>query len=193
MDRLYTEYQWEFMLKSTTLSFGVGVASASIATDYKHQFHCKWVNTDVSPTEEKNVTWLPYAEFIQREDPNRQGTFPRNYTTYQVPSVSGGSGAKGKILIHPVFATADSLTQTYYAGESSIGTSATPAFPNHSFLVDALINELWKYNGDPRHDPMFIERYHRRMGRGDKEAGVSGSDRVRLDPTVFGYKKRRRY
>jgi len=191
LDRIYTEFDWPFMMTNQTLTFATGVGSAAIATNYQAQFHAKWIDSSVSPAQERDLVWKPFEEWVQIGDPTRTDHRPTHYTINPGRSLNS-SGAVAKMLIYPTFATSDSVKFYYYKAEAfGLATTAVPMFPNHAFLVDALVNELYKYANDPRHNPAFIEAFHVRVSKKKEDTGIVGTERVRLDPGVFKHPKMR--
>lgn len=188
MQRIYTEFSWDFTLKSQTVSFAAGIATAQIASDYLRNYHAQWIDTSVTPNQYNALQWEEYPVFIQTFDPGRTAHKPEKYSiSPELSMVTSGSAtiSTAQINIYPTFATASSIKLTYYSLPVDLGTAGVPAFPDHAFLVDGLVNELYRYMRDNRYEPRFIDAFVARYRRNLPDSGIGGVQRVRLAPGVF--------
>ncbi len=189
--KLYTNWEWGFLVSSTTVTFSSAVASAVLPSDYLGHLHMKWRNTSQSPVYEHNLAWIDYSKYLMITTPNQVAAQPKVYTIS--PQVRHGSaGAVGNVLIWPTFETTSNpnCTLIYYALPSQIseGTAAdgvVPVFQNHAFLVDCTVNELRAYLRDPRYDPNFMERNIGEVRSNMMDFGAVSVPEIGLDPRRF--------
>ena len=191
LSKLYTDYTWGFLIREASLAMASGVASVAIPTDYGMHFHCKWFDRDVTPNSSVNIIWADYSDFVQIEVPLQVADHPERYTV--TPNVYRDStGSRGTLLIHPTFDAPGTVVLYYYIQPADLSLDAdVPTFPDHPFLADALVNEIHRYQRDPRWDPYFIERNIKRVRGNMKDQGGVSTPTVRLDPRYFRKHKRR--
>lgn len=189
--KLYTNYEWGFLISSTTITFSSAVASAALPTDYLGHLHLKWRDTSQTPNFEHNIAWMDYSDYLTITTPLQLGNIPKRYTI--APSVRHGSaGAIGNLLIWPTFETTSNpnCQLIYYAlptviVEGTAGDGVVPAFQNHAFLVEATVNELRNYQHDPRYDWRFIENNIGVVRTNMRDFGAISVPEVGLDPRRF--------
>lgn len=189
--KLYTNYEWGFLINSTTVSYSSGIASAALPTDYLGHLHVKWRDTSTTPNLEHNLAWVDYSKYLMIDTPRQIANIPKLYTIS--PQVRHGSaGAIGNLLIWPTFDTTSNpnVQLIYYAlptaiAEGSAGDGVVPQFQNHSFLVDCTVNELWNYMRDPRHDPRYIQNNIGEVRSNMMDFGAVSIPEVGLDPRRF--------
>lgn len=198
LNQIYTAYEWGFLISKATLTFsGSAVASAALPTDYNGHLHAKWRDTSQTPTFEHNLAWMDYSQYLTLNAPNQTSNVPQRYTIS--PMVGHDSnGATGNLLIWPTFDTASNpnIELTYYRLPSQItkgsgGDGAVPLFQNYNFLVEATVNELYRYLRDQRFDPLFIRRHIGEVRDNMGDFGAVSQQTIGLDPRFFKNHKAR--
>jgi len=185
LNKLYVDYEWNFLIRSTTVVFASATASAALATDYSKHFHFKWVDGTQSPPQETNIVYKDFSEYVLISNTKQTATHPAIYTIAP-EAVQGSSGTTSQILIWPTFDELATCTLFYYSLPGEISTDAGfPVFKDHAFLVDALTNELFKYLRDPRYDWQFIERNISRVRNNMRDFGGVTVPTIKLNPAVF--------
>jgi len=191
LNKIYTTFEWGFLVKKATITFTSAVASAVLPTDYSAHLHAKWRDTSQTPAFEHNLAWMDYSDYLTLNAPNQVGTIPKRYTIS--PSVShDSSGSVGNLLIWPTFQTASNpnIEITYYYlptsfTKGSTGDTAVPLFQNYDFLVEATVNELYRYLRDPRFDPFFVRRNIGEVRDNMRDFGAVSVQTVGRDPRMF--------
>jgi len=185
LNKLYVDYEWNFLIRSTVVVFASGVASAALATDYSKHFHFKWVDGDGANRKEVNIVYKDFSEYVLISQTTQVAKHPQLYTIAP-ESVQGSSGTSAQILIWPTFDALATCSLFYYTLPGDISTDAGfPVFKDHAFLVDALINELYQYLRDTRYDRQFIERNISRVRNNMRDFGGVTVPTIKLNPAVF--------
>lgn len=191
LNKLYTKWEWGFLTKQATVAFSVSIASVALPTDYVGHLHLKWRDTSASPAYEHNIAWIDYSKYILINTPLEVSNVPRIYTIS--PQVShGASGSLGNILIWPTFQTSSNpnCQLSYYylptiIAKGAGGDSSVILFQNYNFLVEATVNELYRYLRDPRYQPRWIEATVDEIRQNMLDFGAVSVPTIGLDPKVF--------
>ena len=191
LNKVYTGWEWGFLARSATLTFATAVASVSLPSDYNGHIHFKVRDTSQNPVYEHNVSWVDYSKYILIQVPNQVGTVPSVYTIS--PKVSHDStGAKGNLLIWPTFQdTTNKVCKLFYYYnptlhvEGSSGDSEVPLFMNYNFLVEATVNELYRYMRDQRWQPRFVEQHIDEIRTNLPDNGIVSVPEMGLDARRF--------
>lgn len=196
--KLYTNYEWGFLVTSTTVTFSSAVASANLPTDYTAHLHLKWRDTSQSPAFEHNIAWIDYSKYLTINTPTQVSNIPKVYTISPTAR-HGSSGAVGNVLIWPTFETTSNpnCQLIYYhlpsaIAEGSSGDGIVPLFQNHAFIVEATVNELWNYMRDPRYNHQFIQQNIGEIRANMMDYGGISVPEIGLDPRRFKQPKARR-
>lgn len=186
LTKLYTEYEWGFLLGSAVISFSAGLSSAALPTDYIAHFDMKYRDSNGTETA---LRWIEFSDYQMITVPSTQGQQPTYYTIS--PAVyQTSSGAVGNIKIWPTFQTAGSTVMTYYQMPTlpvlgTSGDATIPRFHNGNYLVDCLVNELYGYMRDPRYIRRYVEQSIGEVRANMRDWGNITVPTVGLDPFKF--------
>ena len=197
LNKLYTKWEWGFLTTRATLTFAVSIASVALPTDYVSHLHLKWRDNSGSPAFEHNIAWIDYSKYLLINTPLQTSNIPQVYTVS--PQVShGSSGSLGNVLIWPTFQTNSSpnCQLIYYylptiVTEGTGGDATTIPFQNYIFLVEATVNELYRYLRDQRYQPRWIEATVDEIRQNMLDFGAISVPTIGLDPKVFKRHKAR--
>lgn len=191
LNKLYTKWEWGFLVKQTNLTFSASIASVALPTDYTGHLHLKWRDTSATPAYEHNIAWIDYSAYLLINTPLQTSNIPKVYTIS--PTVShDSSGMLGNVRIWPTFQTTSNpvCQLTYYylptlIAKGTTGDATTIPFPNFNFLVEATVNELYRYLRDPRYQPRWIEATVEEVRQGMLDFGAISVPTIGLDPRRF--------
>lgn len=195
LNKLYTKWEWGFLVTSTTVSFTSAVASAALPTDYVSHLHLKFRDTNQTPVYEHNIAWIDYSKYLLITQPTLTGTVPNVYTVS--PTVSHGTaGASGNVLIYPTLQSAGTCRLIYHylptaITEGSTGDATAILFQNYNVLVEATVNELYRYMRDPRYQPRWLEATVEELRQNTMDSGIVSVPEMGLDPRRFKNHKAR--
>lgn len=186
LHELYTDYDWEEVVTSSTHSFAQGVATASVATDYVSLVHAKYIDTDSNPDTHYNLKYIDFKEYLMITNPLIQSDKPVVYTISPGHGLDSSENSTAKINIYPTFSGTDQITLYYrYMPTALTADGDIPIFRNHSYLIKVLENELRGYLRDQRYMPFFIDQTIKSVRKNTQDTGDLQVKQATLDKAIF--------
>ena len=183
---LYTNYNWDFLAATATISFASGAVSGALPTDYRTHIDVKWVDTSASPNNETSLSWMPYKDYLRIVSPGATGANPTHYSISPDFSLDSSGNSSGNLLVYPTFNKADSVKLHYRSLPAALSSDdQVPQFYDHEYLVDALTNRLYQYQNDPRWDSSFVENNIHRIRTNLADSGDQSVRTLGLDRRIF--------